>query len=117
MFNSPVPTAFWDSFNMAAFEEEISDGICIDCHAHISAKEFQKVKASLIESILVKVENFNEKLRRFLLLFEGYRCSASSGQSGKFLIITKLLTGLLTGLTFISRFIVIFFKKLQKLMF
>ena len=72
---------------MAALEEEISDGICIDCHAHISAKEFQKVKPSFIESILVKVKNFNEKLRRFLLLFEGYRCSASSGQNGKFLII------------------------------
>lgn len=70
---------------MAAFEEEISDGICIDCHVHISAKEFQKVKPSFIESILVKVENFNEKLRRFLLLFKGYRCGDSSGQSGKFI--------------------------------
>ena len=83
--HSPVPTAFWDSFNMAAFEEEISDGICIDCHAHISAKEFQKVKPSFSESILVKVENFNEKLRRFLLLLKGYRCGDSSGQSGKFI--------------------------------
>lgn len=99
---------------MAAFEEEISDGICIDCHAHISAKEFQKVKPSFTESILVKVKNFNEKLRRFRLLFEGHRCSASSGQNGKFLIIISCEKPLiLTGLTFI----IIFFQKLQKLMF
>lgn len=90
---------------MADFEEEISDGICIDCHAHISAKEFQKVKPSFTESILVKVKNFNEKLRRFLLLFEGYRCSDSCGQNGKFLIIISLKPLILTGLTFIIIFL------------
>jgi len=96
---------------MAAFEEEISDGRCIDCHAHISAKEFQKVKPSFIESIPVKVKNFNEKLRRFLLLFEGHRCSDSSGQNGKFLTIISLKPLILSGPKFF------FCQKLQKLMF
>ncbi|CAH3111560.1 unnamed protein product [Porites lobata] len=64
---------------MAAFEEEISDGICIDCHAHISAKEFQKDIDAVIQAakvagvrVIVGVTEFKAEFSGMLDLHKRY---------------------------------------------
>ncbi|CAH3027926.1 unnamed protein product [Porites evermanni] len=60
---------------MAAFKEEISDGICIDCHAHISAEEFQKDIDAVLQAakmlIILQCSFFNlDEMRTERFSFE-----------------------------------------------